>query len=446
MPEDAFIVKGGVPLRGTVKLSGAKNVALKVLIASLLYEEPVSFQNIPHLKDIIELGHLLRSTGASVKFEEGNMTIDPRTALSHEVDLLHGSKMRVSFMLFAPFLKKFGKARIPNPGGCRIGARPIDRMISLMDAFGVRTTYDSETGYYDATLDGKELQGAQFTFNKKTHTGTELAILLAVLARGHSIIGNAALEPEIDDLINFLNTSGASIQRSGEEIHIDGVEGLRAPALPYAIACDRNNAVTYAIFGLATDGDVTVEGAQTCYLDVFFEYLDRINAGYEKSDTGIRFFRKGDLHASEVMTSPEPGFMTDWQAPWAVLMTQAHGISTIHETVFENRFGYVAELNKLGAHIEFYQPEVENPHELYQFDIHDIETFRQSQQGIRIYGPTALHWGALRVTDMRAGATLLIGACIAHNETVVIGASEIDRGYDNIEVHLAKLGANIRRL
>ncbi len=446
MPEDTFVVKGGKPLNGTVKLSGAKNVSLKVLIAALLYDAPLKFTNVPQLKDIYELVQLIKATGAQVEYEGNNVNIDPRSMTSHEVDMLHGSKIRVSFMLFAPFLKKFGKARIPNPGGCRIGARPIDRMISLMEAFGVNSVYDSETGYYDATLDGDTLQGTEFTFPKKTHTGTELAIMFAVCAKGSSVIKNVALEPEIDNLIELLNASGGNVQRSGEDIIVEGVESLTALDEPFEIAPDRNNAVTYAVAALATGGDVTVLGADSTVLTKFLEYLDKVNAGYEILDDGIRFYSKGEIKASDVVTEPEPGFMTDWQAPWAVLMTQAHGTSTIHETVFENRFGYAHELIKLGANIEFYQPEVEDPDSLYQFDVPNDPNFEEAKHAIRIHGPSPLHGGVLRVTDMRAGATLLIGACAAEHESVIIGASEVDRGYEHIEKKLADLGADIKRL
>lgn len=446
MHEDAFIVRGGQPLKGTVRLSGAKNIASKIMIASLLFDEPVHVHNIPHLKDVLELTHVINASGAQISLEKGECVIDPSMMSSHEVDLLHGSKIRVSFMLFAPFLKKFGKARIPNPGGCRIGARPIDRMIALIESFGVTTQYDSTTGYYDATVKGEALVGTDFTFSKKTHTGTELAIMCATVAQGDSIIRNVALEPEIDDLIQFLNNAGAHIRRVGEEIHVQGIAHLTAPLTPYSIACDRNNAVTYAIFALATGGDVTVEGAQASQLGVFLKYLDQAGAGYEVHDSSIRFFSKGSLKPTDVTTVPEPGFMTDWQAPWAVLMTQAEGVSTIHETVFENRFGYAQELNKLGAHIEFYRPQVDDPQKTYQFDIHDMQAFESEYQGIRIKGPTKLHGGVMHVTDMRAGATLLIGACLAQGESVVIGATEVDRGYDDIEEKLTAIGADIKRV
>lgn len=444
--DDAFIVQGGTPLKGTAELTGAKNVALKVIIAALLLDEPVTFTNVPDLSDIHELSHLIAATGAKISFHNDEIHIDPRGMSSHEVDLLHGSKIRVSFMLFAPFMHTFRKARIPNPGGCRIGARPIDRMIDLMKSFEIVTAYDTHTGYYDAKLNGNEITGTDFTFPKKTHTGTELAVMFGAVAKGKTIIRNASLEPEIDDLILFLNQAGADIKRNGEEIHIEGVKNLHSPGT-FRISSDRNNAVTYAVFGIATQGDVFVHGAKEESLKVFLDHLDRAGGGFEVMNDGIRFFYKGKLRPVDVTTAPEPGFMTDWQSPWSVLMTLAHGTSTIHETVFENRFGYASELMKLGAHIEYYQPQVADPDSVYQFDIKDVEEFRKnSHQGIRITGPSELHGGVMNVTDMRAGATLLIAACTAKGDSVVIGASEIDRGYDDIEKRLSKLGASIKRV
>lgn len=442
--ENAFIVKGGNPLKGTITLEGAKNVALKVVVAALLFDRPMTLRNIPNIKDIRELFELFNEIGVEVNFLDNVVTINPAGMHSHEVSLLFGSKIRASFLLFAPFLKKYGKARIPNPGGCRIGARPIDRMVHLMNSFGVKTDYDSDTGYYSAQVDGK-LTPADFTFPKKTHTGTELALMIAASTDGHSVIRNCSLEPEIDELIELLNLSGATIRRNGEDIDIDGSSTLHGID-DFTIKSDRNNAVTFAMFALATEGDITVKGADKKNLTVFLEYLDKIGGGYELIDGGIRFYYKQKLVAVDVMTSTDPGFMTDWQAPWAVLMTQAQGDSRIHETVFENRFGYVNELNKLGAHIEYYKPHVENPEKVYQFDIEDVSEFNDDHQAILIHGPTALHGGVLQVTDMRAGATLLIGACAADGESVIIGASEIDRGYEKIEDRLTSLGAQIQRV
>lgn len=443
--ENAFIVKGGKPLKGTVTLEGAKNVALKVVVAALLFDTPTTLRNIPNIKDIRELFELFKEIGVSVDFKDNTAKIDPASMKSHEVSLLFGSKIRASFLLFAPFLKKYGNARIPNPGGCRIGARPIDRMVDLMKAFGVKTEYDSETGYYTSSLVADTLSPADFTFPKKTHTGTELAIMIAASTPGHSVIRNASLEPEIDELIDLLNQSGATIKREGEDIHIDGALKLGG-VHEFAIHSDRNNAVTFAMFALATGGDIHVKGANPDTLKVFLKYLDTIGAQYEIKDDGIRFYSANELKATDVTTSTDPGFMTDWQAPWAVLMTLAHGSSHVHETVFENRFGYVNELNKLGAHIEYYKPDVDDPQAVYQFDIPDVSVFNNEQQGIVIHGPSSLHGGVLQVTDMRAGATLLIGACAAKGESVIMGASEIDRGYEDIEKRLSAIGADIRRV
>ncbi len=442
--DNAFIVNGGKPLKGTVALEGAKNVALKVVVAALLFNRPITLRNIPNIKDIRELFELFKEIGVQVDFQSNVVNINPESMHSHEVSLLFGSKIRASFLLFAPFLKKYGKARIPNPGGCRIGARPIDRMVHLMNAFGVKTEYDSDTGYYSAQVEDK-LIPADFSFPKKTHTGTELALMIAASTQGHSVIRNSSLEPEIDELIELLNLSGATIKREGEVIHVDGVNELHGVE-EFTIKSDRNNAVTFAMFALATHGDITVRGADQRNLKVFLEYLDKIGGGYEIGDGAIRFYFKGQLHPVDVMTTTDPGFMTDWQAPWAVVMTQAMGDSRIHETVFENRFGYVNELNKLGAHIEYYSPNVSDPQKVYQFDIEDNSSFNDAHQAILIHGPTALHGGVLQVTDMRAGATLLIGACAAEGESVIMGASEIDRGYEKIEERLTALGADIKRV
>lgn len=445
--EDAFIVTGGKPLTGTVRLSGAKNISLKVLIAALLFDEPVSFENIPHIQDVEELIHVLRSIGVDVQWQDGSnaITVDPRGINSYTVDLLHASKMRVTFMLFAPFLIKKGKAQIPNPGGCRLGERPIDRQVDMMKSFGVTSTYDTKTGYYSAELDGRP-SATTYRFTKQTHTGTELALMFAVFADGHSVIENSALEPEIDDLIQFLNDSGAKIERRGTSIDVTGVSRLTPPVKPYSILSDRNEAVTWAVAALATKGDILVEGARQELLGYFLTSLDNAGGGYEVVANGIRFYHSGRLKPTDVMTCPEPGFMTDWQAPWAVLMTQADGESTLIETVFENRFGFVGELKKFGATISFYDPALPNPDSVYQFNLPKNKEFKQKKQAIRIKGPSLLHSGVVNVMDLRAGATVLIAACIAQGESVIKGAGIIDRGYEHIEKKLMGLGVHIKRL
>jgi len=445
--ENAFIVKGGKPLKGEVQLTGAKNVALKVIIAALLLENPVTFKNIPHLSDIDEQLHLMSKLGAKAEFVETHtVAIDASTLSLYEVDLLHGSKIRTSFMLFAPLLYRFGKAIIPNPGGCRLGARPIDRHIRLLEAFGVKITYDSSTGYYNAALESPRFKAATYTFEKKSHTGTELGLMIAAIAEGHSEIRNAAQEPEVDDMIRFLNEAGAQIHRNGNDIIIEGVEKLKAIHPEFTIMCDRLNAAAFGVFAVATKGDIVVKGLEAQYVTDFTEKLIEAGGGFEESGTNLRFFYKGPLKSTDITTTPHPGFNTDTQGPWAILMTQAEGTSTIHETVFENRFGYVEELKKLGADIEFYQPVIENPLDVYQFGIESQEELKTHHQAIRICGPTKLHNGALIATDIRAGASLVIAACVAEGESVILGASHIDRGYEGIEVQLSALGADITRV
>ena len=208
---------------------------------------------------------------------------------------------------------------------------------------------------------------------------------------------------------------------------------------------DRNEAPTYAVFALATKGDIIVKGADKINLEHFLSKVNQAGGNYEIVSSGIRFYYQGSLKSTSVTTMPHPGFMTDWQSPWAVLMTQTLGTSIIHETVFENRFGYVSELKKLGAKIEFFSPSVDNPQQTYQFDIKEGE-INNRHQAIRIYGPIKLHGGVVSVSDMRAGASLLIAACMAKGQSVVLGASEVDRGYETIEKKLRLLGARIKRV
>lgn len=445
--ENAFIVRGGKPLKGEISLSGAKNVALKVLIAALLLDKPVTFKNIPHLSDIDEQLHLMTKLGAKAAFiDEHDVSVDGGSLSMYEVDLLHGSKIRTSFMLFAPLLYKFGKAIIPNPGGCRLGARPIDRHIRLLEAFGVNISYDSSTGYYNAFLQGSRLKGTTYSFEKPSHTGTELGLMIAAVADGQSIIKNAAQEPEVDDMIRFLNESGARVRRSGKDIIIDGVEKLVHPTGTFTIMCDRLNAAAFGVFAVATKGDIMVKGLDAKYVTDFTEKLIEAGGGFEAEGENLRFFYKGPLTHTDITTIPHPGFNTDTQGPWAILMTQAEGVSTIHETVFENRFGYVEELRKLGAQIEFFQPELNDAREVYQFNISSKDELRELQQAIRITGPTKLHNGALIASDIRAGASLVIAACVAEGESVIHGASHIDRGYEHIEDQLSALGADIKRV
>lgn len=442
--EDAYKINGGIPLKGQVKLSGAKNIALKAVIASLMFKGAVELQNIPRILDIEELLNLIKLLGGRAEFVKSNtVVIDGANIKSNKIDLLHASKIRVSFMFFAPLLTALGEAIIPNPGGCRIGARPIDRQIEFMKALGVSVKYNAEDGFYRARLE-KGLVGGYFKFDKPSHTGTEFAILLAIFAKGQTIVDNASLEPEIDDLITFLNMSGAQIKRSGRKIIIEGVKSLTQRG-EYKIANDRNEAVTFAVFALATGGEITINGISATMIQSFIDVAKKAGAGIKIEKNNIKFFYNGSLGATDIVTGPFPGFMTDWQAPWAVLMTQAAGVSTIHESVFENRFSYVSELLKLGAKIDFFKPEVKSPEKFYQFNL-GKNYQKLGSQAIKITGKTPLHNGVLKVGDLRAGVSLIIAAAIAGGESIVEGASVIDRGYEEIDKKLIALGAKIKKI
>lgn len=439
--EDAFVIKGALPLKGEVKLSGAKNVALKTIIAALLFKDNVILHNIPRIGDVVELMSLIREIGGEADFiGDNSVRISGKQIKSHTLDFLHSSKIRVSFMLFAPLLYKFGQARIPNPGGCRIGARPIDRIIESMRSLGIHVAYDSSSGYYEARMMGTP-QGT-YTFPKASHTGTELLILLSVFTKSKVIIHNAALEPEIDDLISFLNSSGANVKKNGASITILPAKFLQQK-VPYHIISDRNEAVTYAVLGVATKGDVTIFPIPKDSIDVFIRMMEKAGAGVEKKkDDTFRFFYKSELKPVSVTTDPHPGFMTDWQPTWAILMTQAHGETVIHERMFENRFSYMNELNKLGAHVRFINMPVSDSPAFYQFNYEDGKAYSQA---IQIHGPQKLHGAVLNIADLRAGATVAIAALIAEGESVVNGVSILERGYENFVEKVRKLGGRITK-
>ncbi len=439
---DTFIIKGAKPLHGEIGVAGAKNVALKILIASLLTDEEIVIHNVPHLRDVFSLIEVLRSLGVTAQFDNHDVRIKNGTMNKYPlVPLDIGARLRTSSMVLGPLLARYGSATVPNPGGCRLGARPIDRHIEGLKDMGATIEYNSEDGFFHASA--SSLHGATVNFPKNTHTGTETILLAAVLAKGRTIIENAAEEVEVDDLIACLNLMGADIKRvSPRVIEITGVSSLCG--IEYTIMPDRNEEVTFAIAAAITGGDLVVSGSQREHLGSFLEQFTKAGGMYEPIDaTRTRYSHKGSIIATDIVTSPHPGFMTDWQAPWAVFMTQASGASTIHETVFESRFSYVSELKKMGAEIEFYDPAVKNPPEFYNFNWEDRKP--EFHQGIRIQGPTKLHDAVLSVDDIRAGASLVLAALTASGESYLHNVELIDRGYEDLENRLTNIGATIKR-
>ncbi len=436
---EKLIVKGGKQLRGETTVSGAKNVVLKALVAACLTDEKVTITNIPFISDLIVMTDIIKHLGGDVRFGDHVISVRVKNIKTDTIDLETAAEIRTSFMFLAPLLARKKSAVIPNPGGCRIGARPIDRIVDGLKKMNVSIKYVSRDGYFHAFTTG--LEGARYKFSKNTHTGTETLILAAVLAKGRTILENAAEEPEIDELIGFLNKMGAKIKREKRRtILIDGVKKLSGAKL--SIGYDRNEVVTLAVAAILTEGDIFIKGIKKNGLSEFLDKLKEIGGGYEEKKNGIRFFYKNQLSSGKVTTAPYPAFMTDWQGPWAVLMTKAKGSSVIHETVYENRFTYLNELEKMGGEFELFNPKIKNPKKLYNFDTEEDGQYH----AIRIKGPVELHNGVVNISDLRAGATLVLGALSAKGESVIFGVEHLDRGYEQLDLRLRKLGADIQRV
>jgi UDP-N-acetylglucosamine 1-carboxyvinyltransferase len=440
---EKYIVKGGNRLEGSIRVTGAKNAALKALVAACLSDQEVTLHNMPHIADVFVMTDIMEEIGATVVWKDHSVTVQMNDFTTHKISLEKAAKARTSSMFIAPLLARYGEAIIPNPGGCRLGARPIDRTIDGITHMHASIEYLSDDGYFHAKAQSGYLTGTKYHFVKNTHTGTETMILAAVLAKGTTVLTNAAEEPEIDDLINLLNSMGADVKRSAKrEITIEGKETLHGTE--FTVSPDRNEVVTFGIAAYVTKGDIFVEDAQKVDLDAFYEALDRAGATYERKEKGTRFYYSAPLKATDVETAIYPGFMTDWQAPWAVLMTQATGESVVHETVFENKMGYIRDLRKMGAKTKLFNPEVSDPEAFYNFNLEDDN--KSYFHAVKITGPTYLHDAILTMLDIRAGAAVVLAALAAKGTSVIFGVEKLDRGYERFEERMGTLGADIRRV
>lgn len=437
---EKFLVTGGKKLKGRVKVSGSKNVAIKLPLASLLTPEELKISNVPLISSFYKTLDIVKIVGSEFNISDHTLSIKTPKIKSHTIPLEMGAQVRTSTMTAGPLLARFGRATVPNPGGCRLGARPIDRHIEGLEKMGAKIEY-KEGMFVGVAPNG--LKGTNYTFDKNTHTGTETLILAAVLAKGKTVLNNAAQEPEIDDLIYLLNKMGADIKRvKSRTIVIKGVKKLNGAK--FTVQPDRNELVTIACAAIATGGDVFIEYKDKLNIKAFLKELNTAEITYEEKEDGFRFFYSGKFKGTNVTTLPHPGFMTDWQAPWVTLMTQAQGPSTLHESVYENRFTYTSELNKMGAGITLFNPKVKNPKKFYNFNWEDNKP--EYFHAAKIYGPKKLHSAVLNISDLRAGATLIIAALIAKGQSVLYGIEHIDRGYEDFETRLKNLGADIKRV
>lgn len=435
-----YLVQGGKPLRGAVRIGGAKNSSFKLMIASLLAQGESRLLNISRIGDVQITKQIIEALGGEVKScGEGTIFINPDVLKSYKIPRDFGYKSRASILFAGPLLARFGKATLPFPGGDRIGKRPIERHLEGLQALGVKVKFTDGFIKFECP----RLVGTKYRFGKNTHTGTETLIMAAATAKGTTILENAALEVEIDDLIEFLNKMGGKIKRlPGRRIKIEGVKKLKGAI--HEIIPDRNEAISYACAALATKGDIIIENAREDHLRAFLKKVLQAGGNYEVGHYGIRFWYDKPLRATKIVTKPHPGFMTDWQPLWTTLMTQAKGKSEVIETVFEYRFGFVNDLVKMGAKIKLFNPHVSNPSDFYTFNFEDDSS--QNYHGAMVFGPTPLKGSKMMVTDIRAGATLMLAALIAKGESVLIDDSHIERGYEDLDIRLKALGAQIRKV
>ncbi len=435
-----YVVTGGFPLRGQVQIFGAKNAGFKAMIAALLCDSPSKINNLSRVGDIETTREVITFLGGKVFFlDDHTAKVDPAGLKRYQAPMDCGAKSRAGMMFAGPLLSRFGKAVLPRPGGDKIGVRPVDRHLAGLAALGVKIAVRDGLFVLSAP---KGLHGSRFRFPKNSHTGTETLIMAAVKALGRTVLENAAAEPEVDNLIAFLNRAGARIKRvRPRTIVIEGVSRMRG--ITHLVMADRNAAVTFACAALATRGEVLVKGADAKVLQAFLKKVREAGGATEIQEDGINFYREKPLKATGIVTAPYPGFMTDWQTLWTVLMTQAQGQSTVWETVFENRFGYAPILADMGAKITLFNPKIRDPEEVYNFDLADDSP--DFWHGAKISGPTKLFGRTVTVNDVRTGAMMLLAGLISQGETTVLDTkNQISRGYVNLASDLASLGAKIK--
>ena len=423
IPDETIRIEGGRPLRGDVSISGSKNAALKLLAAATLTGERCRFTNVPEIADVSLMAEVLRDLGVVVDhpapstYEVSAGDID-----WNFVPLEAAAKKRASFILLGPLLAREGKVIISNPGGDRIGRRPVGLHVQAMQALGATIEY--RNGYYFAQAPGR-LRGGEVTFPHVTVMGTENAMLAATLADGHTTIRPAAQEPEIDDLISLLQDMGADVERTAPDvIEVEGKRRLRGAT--HRTIADRIEAGTFAVAAAITGGDVTLRGAPAEHLPGFIEVLEQV--GVEVSGHGewitVRGAEPGSgaYKATDVETGAYPGLATDLQPPTGVLLTQASGRSTVHETIYEDRLEWLTDLGRMGARAEI----IDSRHAV-------------------IDGPARLQGAEVEVGDLRAGASLVLGALAAEGQSIIHGVHHVRRGYETLEGKLLDLGAGIER-
>jgi len=421
---DKFQIRGGRPLHGTVKISGAKNSALPAMAAALLTEEPVTLHNVPKVRDIITMGRLLAFMSATVstpEFPAESYTIESKSLNDAVAPYELVKTMRASILTLGPAIARSSVAHVSLPGGCAIGARPVDLHLAALEKMGAQIA--TEHGYIQASVpNGGRLKGAHIVFERITVTGTENILMAATLAEGETILENAAREPEITDLVHLLRKMGAQIQGDDTStLRIRGVPKLHGAV--HSVIPDRIEAATFLIAGAITGGELTVANCQPAHLGAILAKLEKTGVQVETvNPCTLRVRAAEKLLASDVTTEEYPGFATDMQAQYMALATQAEGTSVITETIFENRFLHASEMIRMGANISI-----------------------DGRRAV-VRGPAKLSGTTVQASDLRASAGLVLGALVAEGETMIDRVYHIDRGYEGIVEKLQVLGADIERL
>jgi UDP-N-acetylglucosamine 1-carboxyvinyltransferase len=420
---DAIRLRGGKRLEGKVRISGAKNAALPILCATLLSDGASLLRNVPALRDIDTTAALLRFLGRGVTVDAPLVRVDAGNQIKPEAPYELVKQMRASILVLGPLVARFGRAKVSLPGGCAIGARPVDQHLKGLEAMGAKISLERGYVHAEGPDGGGRLKGAEIHFDLPTVTGTENLMMAAALAKGRTTLINCAREPEVEELGRVLNKMGADVDGAGTDvIHIKGIERGELEPFDHAIIPDRIEAGTYLVAAAATGGDVLLEGAELRDLDALVAKLRMAGVEVAGEGQGIRVRRSGPLRPVNVTTAPHPGFPTDMQAQFLVLMCLARGESVVTETIFENRFMHVPELQRMGASVA-------------------LRGNTAVVQGVgKLYGASVM------ATDLRASASLVIAGLVAEDETEVRRVYHLDRGYEHMEKKLVALGADIERV
>ena len=420
-PSSAYVIEGGVPLRGTVHISGAKNAVLKLMAAAVLCDEPCTISNAPRIADVETILEVLGDLGAEAGWVgEHELRIHARDLDWDFIPLEAAKRLRASFVLLGPMLGRRGKIIIPNPGGDRIGRRPVNIHVEALRALGAEIEY--KWGYYYARAPGG-LRSTELRLAEASVTGTENVVMSAVLARGQTIIRHAAAEPEVDNLIELLNAMGACVRRDEHDRHTIVVQGVPRESLHGAsveVIPDRIEAGSFAVAAAVTGGELLLEGARADHLGAFLDALGQTGIDVTCEAGGVRVGGRPPFREHRISTAIYPGFPTDLQAPFSLALVEADGVSTIKENLYEDRFDYAVALQRMGANI-------------HVFDAHTAV----------FYGPSQLHGSEVEIPDLRAGATLVLAALAADGVSRISGTEHVARGYEDMVGKLGRVGARI---